>query len=117
MLAPKQKPSQIVIEVFSASACNRCVKAKQEIVQLVEQLNRDLPLTNRNKVRMIRYQDIDVVDNIDRAVALGILTTPSIVINDQLIYTNMPPISDLKAKLLQLILLLLPTGEVNHDKN
>ena len=117
MLAQEQKPTPIVVEVFSASACNRCVKAKQEIVQLVEQLNQDLHLTNRNKTRMIRYQDIDVVENIDRAVALGILSTPSIVINDQLIYTNMPPMSDLKAKLLQLISLLLATGEASHDKN
>jgi len=98
--APEKQQAQILVEVFSAESCNRCLNAKQKIIKLIEQLNSE---NSQQNTTIITYHDVDVVENLDRAVALGILTTPSIVINDQLVYTNMPSIAEFKRKLLQII--------------
>ncbi|PCI63258.1 MAG: hypothetical protein COB35_01295 [Gammaproteobacteria bacterium] len=97
---PEKQQTQILVEVFSAESCNRCFTAKQKIIKLIEQLNNE---NSQQNTTIITYHDVDVVENLDRAVALGILTTPSIVINDQLVYTNMPTMAELAAKLVQII--------------
>jgi thioredoxin len=89
--------SIIKLTLFSASACQRCEQAKGLVINLVTALNQwhnDVDIT---------YQELDVVENIDRAVELGILTTPTLVLDDVVIFTNMPPIEQLKIKLQQLI--------------
>lgn len=96
--------STIILEVFSASACNRCLNAKIQIQVLLERLNVSLNKTNNAPLGcLICYLDVDVVENIDRAVELGILTTPTIVINDQIAFTNMPNMTELEDYLMNLL--------------
>jgi predicted thioredoxin/glutaredoxin len=40
-----------------------------------------------------------VVDNIDRAVELGVLTVPSIAIDGELVFTSMPTVTQLRREL------------------
>jgi len=76
----------ILIEIFSSNFCKRCETAKQEIKKLVNSVENNT----------IRYREVDVVEELDSAVSLGILNTPSIVINGQLIFTSTPTQEALK---------------------
>lgn len=76
----------IVIEIFTAPNCNRCGRA----VTLIEEIITEMAIDN------VQCRKVDVLENIDYAVQLGILATPAIVINGKLIFTSLPT----KAKLL-----------------
>ena len=80
---------EISIEIFCAPNCNRCGKA----VELVKQIAEDMDNTN------IQWQKLNVVDNIDYAVALGVRATPAIAINGKLAFTTTPSKIILKSKL------------------
>ncbi|PCJ51133.1 MAG: glutaredoxin [Gammaproteobacteria bacterium] len=79
----------IVIELISASVCNRCSIAKKQLRNLVEELDND----------RIQYREIDVLEEFDYVVSLAVLRTPSIVIDGKLIFTGMPSSKRLKVEL------------------
>jgi len=80
---------KIKIELFSSNFCDRCEKAKQRIQEMLDQFSDDA----------IVYRELDVLEHLDYAVSLGVLTTPTIVINGELAFTGMPPIKNLKDEL------------------
>jgi len=79
----------ITIELFSASTCNRCGDAKKRIQTLVDKMDDD----------RVKYQELDVLEELDYAVSLGVLTTPAIAINGELIFTTMPSLKRLTDEL------------------
>jgi len=78
--------SKIILEVFSSAFCNRCIKAKREIKALVDAADD----------KKIEYREVDVVDQLDYSVSLGVLNTPSIAINGKLVFTSMPTLEELR---------------------
>lgn len=70
----------LTIELISTFTCSRCVKAKKNMQQLIKGLN------NKN----INYREINVLEQIDYVVQLGVLKTPAIVINGELIFRSLP---------------------------
>lgn len=44
-------------------------------------------------VQNVTLAEVNVVENVDRAVDLGVLTLPSIVIDGKLVFTSMPPVA------------------------
>ncbi len=56
--------NQITIELISTFTCKRCVKAQQEIQALISACNYD-----------INYKEVNVLEQIDYAVKLGVLRT------------------------------------------
>mgnify|MGYP003679222702 CR=1 FL=1 len=81
--------SAIRIELISASVCNRCGDARKRLQSLIAELNDD----------RIKYREIDVLKELDYVVSLGVLTTPAIAIDGELIYTVMPSLKRLKDEL------------------
>jgi len=79
------------IEVFSAPGCNSCGQAKAVIRKLVEQMG-----DNR-----LQWREVNVVAELDYAVKLGILSTPAIAINGELVFTGLPSENRLRAELLK----------------
>ena len=79
----------ITIELISASVCNRCWDARKRLQSLVEELDDD----------RIQYREIDVLDELDYAVSLGVLTTPAIAINGELLYSSVPSKKRLEGEL------------------
>jgi predicted DsbA family dithiol-disulfide isomerase len=77
---------KIKIELFSANACSRCFKAKKCIKAMIDEFG--------NKT--IVYRELDVLEELDYAVALGILATPAIAIDGELIFSGMPSINRLQ---------------------
>lgn len=79
----------IKVQIFSAPSCNICAKASAVIQNLADEIG-------ENK---IQWRKVNVVEEIDLAVSLGILSTPAIVINDVLVFTGLPSTEKLRAEI------------------
>ncbi len=60
--------------------CSHCQRASRMVEQLLKE-----PC-----FKTVTWREIDVVEEIDYAVALGVLATPSIAIGGKLIFTALP---------------------------
>ena len=76
--------------MLTASGCGRCQQAKTLAKAVIAELNDS----------RVRYREIDVVEDIDYAVSLGIMNTPAIALDGKLVF----PALTSKASLRQAIL-------------
>jgi len=83
--------NKIDIDIYCAPNCNRCGRA----VSLVKRVLEDMQDNN------IQYQKINVVDEIEAAVAIGVRATPAIVINGKLEFAATPNEQALVEKIVQ----------------
>lgn len=70
--------AKIKIEVFTAPGCTRCIKAKEVIEKL-------LP-----KYKNVKLQVKSILDESEKIMQLGVMTTPVILINDKLVFNKIP---------------------------
>jgi glutaredoxin len=77
------------IELFHTPGCPACVAANAELRAAAQRVVKD-----------IEWRDVNVGDNIDRAVELGVLTLPSIAIDGELVFTSMPTAVQLRGALI-----------------
>lgn len=77
------------IEIFSSPGCSKCDYAKNILRKLADE-------TGGEKVQ---WREVNVLDELDYAVSLGVLTTPAIVINGVLIFSSLPSEKKLRAEL------------------
>ncbi|NOX77090.1 MAG: glutaredoxin [Gammaproteobacteria bacterium] len=89
--------STLDIEIFSAPSCNQCNKAFQ-LTEMVLKERGDISANLRV---------VNVVDELDYAVKLGVRATPGIAINGVLVFTALPS----KATLHEAITLRITKGE------
>ena len=68
------------VELFVSPVCDRCVQAKNAVQSVVNDIEDD-----RLSLRVV-----EVLDEIDYAVAIGVLSTPAIAINGQLVLACLP---------------------------
>lgn len=80
---------QTVVEVLTASGCGRCQKTKTLATEVIAELNDS----------RVSYREINVVEEIDYAVRLGVMSTPAIALDGELVFAAPPS----KAKLRQAI--------------
>jgi len=71
---------KVQLELFTANVCARCAQAKNVMTGLVQELDDD----------QIQLDFIDVVENIDHAVELGVLVTPALAVNGELVFAPLP---------------------------
>jgi hypothetical protein len=76
------------VEMFYTPGCSACVATHDK-----------LRAAAREVVSNIEWRDLNVVENVDRAVELGVLTVPSIVIDGELVFTSMPTITQMRREL------------------
>jgi len=81
----------IKVEVFSSPGCSKCGKAKYVLKDIAKDIGGD----------RINWREVNILDEIDYAVQLGVLSTPSIAINDVLIFTSLPSEKRLRRELLK----------------
>lgn len=79
----------IKVEVFSAPGCTRCGQAKDMLRKVAAELG-----GNR-----IEWREVNVVDELDYAVKLGVLSTPAIAVDGRLVFTALPSAKKLRAAL------------------
>jgi len=78
--------SKIKIEVFSAPVCRKCIKTFRLVETVVSELQND----------SIELRKVDIVEELDYAIELGLRATPAITINGKLVFTATPTHSDLR---------------------
>lgn len=71
---------KVLVEVFSSPHCDRCGKTKQFVKDIVEEMN----------LEQLQWREVNVIEEIDYAVEVGVLSTPTIAINGDLAFTGMP---------------------------
>lgn len=80
----------IKVEVFSSPGCGKCGHAKEVLKKLANELGGNT----------INWREVNILEELDYAVELGVLSTPSIAINDELVFSNLPSAKKLRVELL-----------------
>ncbi len=68
----------VKVEVFSAPGCNSCGQARQVLKSLAEEMGSG----------HFEWREVNVLDELDYAVEMGVFATPAIAINGELIFTG-----------------------------
>jgi len=77
------------VEIFSSPGCGKCGHAKEALHKLVDEIGAD----------KIQWNEVNILDALDYAVELGVMSTPSIAINGDLVFSSLPSIKKLRAEL------------------
>lgn len=78
-----------VIDVFVLQGCGRCLAGLDELKNIALSFGEDA----------VRWNERDLLANIDQAIALGILSAPAIAIDSKLIFGSLPTPEQLRAAL------------------
>lgn len=68
------------IEVFSSPGCAKCGHARDVLKKVAEEVGGG----------RIEWREVNVLDDMDYAVRLGVLSTPAIAVNGELLYSSLP---------------------------
>ncbi|NIA02727.1 MAG: glutaredoxin [Planctomycetia bacterium] len=79
----------IRIEVFSSPGCGKCGKAKEVLRKQVDEIGAD----------QIEWREVNILDEMDYAVQLGVLSTPAIAIDGTLVFSGLPSAKKLRRTL------------------
>ena len=79
----------IKVEVFSSPGCGKCTLAKNVLKALVADIGQD----------KITWRDVNILEEMDYAVELGVMSSPAIAIDGKLIFSSLPSAAKLRAAL------------------
>lgn len=79
----------IHVEVFSSPGCSKCGHAKAVLRKLADELAGG----------EIQWREVNIIDEMDHAVDLGVMSTPSIAIDGELVFTSLPSAKKLRTEL------------------
>lgn len=85
-MSKKTGSEPLLVEVLTASGCGRCQKAKDLARTVIAEFSE----------ANIQYNEVNVVEDIDYAVALGVISTPAIAINGELVFPALPSAAKLR---------------------
>ncbi len=77
------------VEIFIAPGCGKCGKAKRVFEAIVDEMGAD----------RFEWREVNILQEIDYAVELGVLSTPSFAINGKLVFTALPSTRQLQKTL------------------
>ena len=83
------------IEIFSSPGCGKCSQAKTRLKELVDELMAQQPDLG------IEWREVNILEEIDYAVDLGVLSAPSLAIDGKLIFTSLPGTKRLRREIEQ----------------
>lgn len=75
---------RLSIELFFAGGCSKCAEARDAL--------RDAAQSTPG----VEWKEIDIAKNPNRAVDLGVVSTPAIAIDGKLVFKTLPTASDLR---------------------
>ena len=79
----------IKIEVFSSPGCGKCMQAKAVIKSIAEELRQD----------KVTWRDVNILEEMDYAVDLGVMSTPAMAIDGELVFSSLPSSAKLRSEL------------------
>jgi predicted thioredoxin/glutaredoxin len=71
------------VEFLFAGGCDRCAEARDALRAAAQSSDR------------VEWKEVDIAKNPKRAVEVGVLSTPAVAIDGELIFKSMPTASDL----------------------
>ena len=80
----------INVEVFSSPGCGKCGHAKDVLRAIVQEMGND-----------IEWREVNILEELDYAVRLGVMSTPAIAVNGKLVFTALPSAAKLRGALEQ----------------
>jgi thioredoxin 1 len=75
----------IKVEIFYTAGCLECVAAHAKLRTAAQEAVKDP-----------EWREVNVLDDLDHAVQLGVMTLPSVVVDGELVFTSMPTIAQLR---------------------
>ncbi len=78
------------IEIFYTPGCTECIAAQAKLRTVAQESVKDL-----------EWRELNVLDDLDYAVELGVLTLPSIAVDGELVFTSMPTVAQLREALMK----------------
>lgn len=72
------------VELFFAAGCGRCAEA------------RDALRSAARSTASVEWKEVDIAKDPNRAVDIGVVSTPAVAIDGKLVFTSMPSASDLR---------------------
>lgn len=78
------------VEMFYTPGCSECVAAHAKLRTAAQEA-----------VKNLEWRELNVLEDLDYAVELGVITLPSIVIDGELVFTSMPTVEQLRKALIQ----------------
>ena len=79
----------IKVEVFSSPGCSKCGHATEVLRKLAEELG----------AGRIDWREVNILEEMDYTVELGVLTTPAIAIDGELVFSGLPGARRLRQEL------------------
>lgn len=79
----------ITVEVFTSPGCAKCGEARERLRRVAAELGAD----------RLSWREVSVLDELERAVALGVMSSPAIAIDGELAFARLPSARDLRAAL------------------
>ena len=80
----------VKIELFYTPGCSECVAAHAKLRAIAQESVKDL-----------EWRELNVLDDLDYAVELGVLSLPSIAVDGELVFTSMPTATQLREVLIK----------------
>lgn len=77
----------IKVEVFSSPGCGKCSHAKKLLRDVVSEFGN------------VTWREVNVLDELDYAVSIGVLSTPAIAVDGNLEFTSIPSARKLRSVL------------------
>lgn len=84
----------VTIEIIAAPGCKKCAGAQGNLRAIAASL-----LGESNVV----WREINVLEELDYAVSLGVLSMPAIAVNGELTFSSLPTPEQFKAELTRLV--------------
>lgn len=81
--------TKIRVDLFTSPSCSSCSKAKGQLLQIISELGPD----------RFEYREVNIVEEIDFAVEMGVLNASAIAINGTLVFAISPKAQALRNKL------------------
>ena len=81
----------IKVEVFSSPGCGKCAQAKAVLRTVAEELGPD----------KVAWREANILEELDYAVALGVMSSPAVAIDGQLVFSSLPSAGKLRAELIR----------------
>ena len=82
---------RIKVETFSAPGCSKCAQAREALKAVVDELGPE----------RVSWRDVNILEEMDYAVELGVLSPPAIAIDGELVFPALPSPKRLRAELIK----------------
>ena len=79
----------IKVEVFSSPGCGKCMQAKAVLKAIAEELGQD----------KVMWRDVNILEEMDYAVDLGVMSTPAMAIDGELVFSSLPSAGKLRKEI------------------